>query len=53
VTINQNPKHTEKALKNLVSKEDLKRMIFIDQGYESDEAVLHWPEAAGPRADYM
>ena len=53
VTINQSPKHTEKALKNLVSEEDLKRMIFLDQGYESDEMVMHWPELAGPRADYM
>ncbi len=53
VTINQSPKHTEKAFKNLVSEEDLKRMIFIDQGYESDEMVRHWPEKAGPPADYM
>jgi hypothetical protein len=52
VTINQSPKHTEKALKNLVTQEDLKRMIFIDQGYESDETVMHWPEAAGPQTQY-
>ncbi len=53
VTINQSPKHTEKALKNLVSEEDLKRMIFIDQGYESDEMVMHWPELAGPPDEYQ
>jgi hypothetical protein len=55
VTVNQSTTHTEKALKNMVSKEDLKRMIFIDAGYE-DEGIqpsMHWPEAAGPRGEYM
>ncbi len=52
VTINQAGKHTEKAMKNLVSTDDLKRMIFIDQGYESDKVVMHWPEEAGPRTQY-
>jgi hypothetical protein len=49
IEINQSTKDTEKSRKDLVSKEDLKRMIFIDVGYDSDEAVWHWPEAAGPR----
>ena len=55
VTVNQSTKHTEKALRDMVSKEDHKRMIFMDAGYE-DEGIpprFDWPEAAGPRADYM
>ena len=55
VTVNQSTSHTEKALKNMVSKEDLKRMIFIDAGYEDEgiQPAMHWPEAAGPRGEYM
>jgi hypothetical protein len=55
VTVNQNPKHTEKALRDMVSVADQKRNIFIDAGYEDEgiPARFDWPEAAGPRADYM
>jgi hypothetical protein len=53
IEINQSPKRTEKSRKDLVSVEDLKKMIFIDVGYESDEMVMHWPEAAGPRPAKM
>ena len=55
VTINQSPKHTERALKNLVSEEDLKRMLFVNAGYEDEgiEPGFHWPEKAGPQAEYM
>ena len=49
IGIRQSTKAIEKSRQDLVSKEDLKRMIFIDVGYESDEEVWHWPEAAGPR----
>lgn len=49
IEINQSTKDTEKSRKGLVSKGDLKRMIFIDVGYDSDEEVWHWPEAAGTR----
>jgi hypothetical protein len=52
VTINQNPKHTEKAMKNLIPEKDWDKMIFIDQGYDSDEMVMHWPEKAGPQGKY-
>jgi hypothetical protein len=48
IEINQSTSDTEKSRQGLVSKEDLKRMIFIDVGYDSDEEVWHWPEAAGP-----
>jgi hypothetical protein len=51
VEVNQSPKHTEKSRKDIVTKEDLKRMLFVDVGYESDEMVMHWPEAAGPQPD--
>ena len=39
----------KKSRKDLVSKEDLKKMLFIDVGYDSNETVMHWPEAAGPQ----
>lgn len=43
----------EKSRKDLVSEEDLKRMIFIDAGYEDEgiSTAMHWPELAGPRPD--
>jgi hypothetical protein len=53
--INQSLKRTEKSRKDLVSKDDLKRMLFVDAGYE-DEGIaegMHWPEAAGPRPENM
>jgi hypothetical protein len=55
VTINQNPEHTEKALRNIVPEKDWKRMIFIDEGYEDEgiEPKMDWPELAGPRTEYM
>ena len=42
--INQSPTHTEKALRELVPEALRKRMMFIDQGYESDERIVKWPE---------
>jgi hypothetical protein len=55
VCANQNPVHTEKALRDMASAEEKKRMLFVDEGYE-DEGIqpkFDWPEAAGPRATYM
>ncbi len=49
IEINQSPVRTEKSRKDLVSAEDLKRMLFTDVGYDSEEMIMHWPEAAGPR----
>jgi len=55
VTVNQNPTHTERALRNMIPKKDWDRMIFIDTGYEDEgiESKFDWPEKAGPRAEYM
>ena len=55
VTINQNGTHTEKALRNMMAKEDWKRTIFIDEGYEDEgiQPTFDWPEEAGPRGKYM
>ena len=54
VTVNQSTKHTEKALRDMIPKEDWRRMIFIDAGYEDEgiEPKFDWPEAAGPPGDY-
>jgi hypothetical protein len=48
--INQTTERGEKSHKELVSQEDLKRMIFVDNGYEDEgiKPAVHWPEAAGP-----
>jgi hypothetical protein len=53
--INQSTVRGEKSHKEIVSKEDLKRMLFVDAGYE-DEGIkpdMWWPEAAGPRPKVM
>jgi hypothetical protein len=53
IEINQSTVRTEKSRKDLVSAEDLKRMIFVDAGYQ-DEGIpesMHWPENAGPRPE--
>ncbi len=51
IEINQSTRRTEKSRKDLVSTEDLKRMIFVDAGYEGIEEGVHWPEAAGPKPE--
>jgi hypothetical protein len=55
VTVNQNPTHTERALRDMIPEKDRDRMIFIDAGYEDEgiESKMDWPEKAGPRAEYM
>jgi hypothetical protein len=55
VTINQNPTHTEKALRQMIPEKDHDRMIFIDEGYQDEgiEPRFDWPEKAGPQGEYM
>jgi hypothetical protein len=55
VTVNQSTKHTEKALRDMVPKDEHKRMIFMDAGYEDEgiQPAFDWPEEAGPRTRYM
>jgi hypothetical protein len=53
--INQSQIRGEKSHKEIVSQEDLKRMLFVDAGYE-DEGIqpsMHWPEKAGPKPENM
>jgi hypothetical protein len=54
VTINQNPTHTEKALRKMIPEKDHNRMIFMDQGYEDEgiQPAFDWPELAGPQGKY-
>ena len=53
--INQTTERGEKSHKELVSKEDLKRMLFVDNGYEDEgiKPAMHWPELAGPMPESM
>lgn len=55
VTVNQSTKHTEKALRDMVPKEEHKRMIFMDAGYEDEgiQPAFDWPEEAGPETRYL
>jgi hypothetical protein len=55
VTANQSGAHTEKARRDMVPQEDWKRNILIDAGYE-DQGIpnrFDWPEAAGPKKEYV
>jgi len=45
VQVNQEPTHTEKSMKNLVSPEEQDRMMFIDEGYEGKERVVQFPKS--------
>lgn len=48
--INQSTVRSEKSRKDLVTKEDLDHMLFVDAGYE-DEGIkpsMYWPKNAGP-----
>lgn len=49
IQVNQEPRHTEKSLKHLVPEKDRDRMMFIDEGYDSPEAVWQLPKGAKPR----
>lgn len=48
VQVNQEPTHTEKSMKNLVSLEEQDRMMFIDEGYEGKERVIQFPKGVKP-----
>jgi hypothetical protein len=45
--INQNGFHTEKSYPELVPPEIRKRLLYIDQGYASQEKIVHWPAGIG------
>jgi hypothetical protein len=40
VTVEQSPTHTEKSCQELVSDEERDNLLFIDQGYDSEERVI-------------
>jgi len=43
VQVNQEPKHTEKSMKQLVPEKERETMMFIDEGYDSDEKIVQLP----------
>jgi len=45
MTVCQEPSHTEKSFKEMVSEEERGRLVFIDQGYDSKEAIVEQPRA--------
>ncbi len=55
VTVNQSTVHTEKALRDMVPKEEWGRNIFMDAGYQDEgiEPSFTWPEEAGPETRYI
>jgi hypothetical protein len=40
VTVEQSPTHTEKSCQELVSDKARDNLLFIDQGYDSEERVI-------------
>ena len=46
IQVNQEPRHTEKSLKKLVPEKDMDRMLFIDEGYDSQERVMQFPKGS-------
>jgi len=46
IQVNQEPRHTEKSLKNLVPEKDMDRMMFVDEGYEGKEPVWRFPKGS-------
>jgi hypothetical protein len=49
VTVEQSPAHTEKSFQDLVSPEERDNLLFIDQGYESEERALRLDGSGGKR----
>jgi hypothetical protein len=49
IEINQSPKHTEKAMIDMVPEEERDKMMFTDVGYDSPERRVRWPKGIGPR----
>jgi hypothetical protein len=43
MTVCQEPKHTEKSFKELVPKKERDNLLFVDQGYDSEEATIKPP----------
>jgi hypothetical protein len=48
VTVCQEPNHTEKSYKEMVPEEQRKNLLFVDQGYDSPEAIIQPPAALNP-----
>jgi hypothetical protein len=44
--INQEPKHTEKSMKQLVSAKDRESMMFMDEGYDTKERIVQMPKTS-------
>jgi len=44
VTVMQEAIHTEKSHPEIISKEENEKMMYIDQGYDSEERVITLPE---------
>jgi hypothetical protein len=40
ITVEQSPMHTEKSHQHLVSAKERDNLLFIDQGYESEERIV-------------
>jgi hypothetical protein len=51
IEINQSPKHTEKALIEMVPEKDRDKMMFTNMGYDGEERIVRWPKGVGPRFD--
>ena len=49
IQVNQEPTHTEKSLKHLVSEKDMDRTMFIDEGYDTPEPVWKFPKGSKMR----
>jgi hypothetical protein len=43
--INQEPKHTEKSMKQLLTEKERENMMFIDEGYDTKEKIVTLPKA--------
>ena len=43
MTVCQEPTHTEKSFKEMVSEEERARLLFVDQGYDSEEGIVELP----------
>lgn len=49
IEINQSPRHTEKAMIDMVPEADRDKMMFTNVGYDSAEKVVRWPKGVGQR----
>jgi hypothetical protein len=44
ITVCQEPVHTEKSFKEMVPEEQRGNLLFVDQGYNGDEAIIKPPK---------